>query len=274
MQGGITMALIHVDYHSRCLSGITDLYACIPSDMPKELMGKTNPYYARPTKTLVLLHGYSGASGDWITGSPVRELSGKYNIAIICPNGHNSFYLDSPRSGNNYGELVGAEVLEQARALFHLSDRREDTFIGGFSMGGFGAIRNGIKYSENYSKIMALSSAMIVKTLKNIADPASPQRARANAAYYEDCFGDLSKAEETDVNPEWLIEKYQAEGKEIPEMYLACGTEDMLINSSREFTKFLTEHNVPYKWDEHTGIHNWTFWNSCIEDAIKWMVED
>ena len=68
------MALYHVDYYSLALAGQTDFYAVIPNDVPP-FMADMSEHYKRPAKVLVLLHGYSGNSADWVTGSRIRELS-------------------------------------------------------------------------------------------------------------------------------------------------------------------------------------------------------
>ena len=156
------MALLHITYFSQALSGQNDFYAVLPNDLPPMMTMTPNPAFRRPMKTLVLLHGHGGAAADWLTGSGIQELASKYNLAVLMPNGRNSFYLDKEASGEAYGTFIGEELLAYARKTFGLSDRAEDTFIGGFSMGGFGALRNGLKYSQNYSKIMAFSSAIII----------------------------------------------------------------------------------------------------------------
>lgn len=77
------------------------------------------------------------------------------------PSGENRFYLDDEKSGELYGEFIGKELVEFTRKLFPLSDKREDTFIAGLSMGGYGAIRNGLKYAENFGCVIGLSAALV-----------------------------------------------------------------------------------------------------------------
>ena len=152
------MAVFRVTFYSRALAGQTDMCVVLPNDLPP-MISQMNPHYTRPMKTLVLLHGYSGGPWDWIMGSSIQELAGAYNLEVIMPNDRNSFYLDREPTGEAYATFVGEEVLEYARSTFGLSRKAEDTFIGGFSMGGFGALRTGLAFSHNYSKIAALSSA-------------------------------------------------------------------------------------------------------------------
>jgi enterochelin esterase-like enzyme len=88
-------------------------------------------------------------------------LAAQYGIAVIMPEGGNRFWVDNPETGISAGRLLGEELITITRAMFNLSDRREDTLIGGLSMGGYGAIRNGLKYNETFSTILAFSSALI-----------------------------------------------------------------------------------------------------------------
>ncbi|WP_446455883.1 alpha/beta hydrolase-fold protein [Tuanshanicoccus lijuaniae] len=97
-------------------------------------------------KTLYLLHGWSGNHDDWIKHASIVELAKKYHIAIILPNGENSFYTDFSEA-ESYGKMVAEDLLEETQRLFKLSHQTADTWIAGLSMGGYGALRLGLIYS-------------------------------------------------------------------------------------------------------------------------------
>lgn len=61
----------------------------------------------------------------------------------------NKFYVDNERSHEYYSRFIGEELVDMTRRLFPLSHQREDTFIAGLSMGGYGAIVNGLKYHKH-----------------------------------------------------------------------------------------------------------------------------
>lgn len=207
------MALFQVDYYSKALSKITCFHVILPNDVPLD-MRANNEYYDRNTKTLYLLHGYSGASKDWLMGSSIQELAIKYNLAIVMPSGDNSFYLDGKGTGKAYCQFVGQELIEYTRRTFGLSEKKEDTYIGGFSMGGFGAIHTGLFYSGVFGKIIALSSALIIHKIANIKEDFN--NGMADYYYYSSVFGDLEKLDESQNNPEYLIRKMKEEKKTIP----------------------------------------------------------
>lgn len=263
------MALFQVDFFSNSLARNTCFQLVLPNDTPS-YMTDGNDNYKRKMKTLFLLHGYSGASKDWLYSSAAQELAGKYNIAIVMPTGENSFYLDGKGTGKAYCRLVGQEIVDYVRNTFNLSMDKDDTFIGGLSMGGFGAIHTGLYYPKTFGKIVALSSALIIHNVKNITDEFKD--GIADYAYYASVFGDLDKLETSENNPEQLIRTLKAQNKSIPAIYMACGTEDFLLSENRVFHQFLKEHDVPVEYIEGPGTHNWDFWNFHLEPSIQWLL--
>jgi S-formylglutathione hydrolase FrmB len=241
----------------------------LPNDV-HPMMKEGNENYNRKMKTLFLLHGYSGSSKDWLLGSPVQELALKYNMAVIMPSGDNSFYLDAKGTGRAYCKFVGQELVDYIRNTFNIAMDKEDTFIGGLSMGGFGAIHTGLFYPETFGKIVALSSALIIRKIMNITEDFTD--AIADYDYYTSVFGNLDELENSVNNPEYLVKKLKEENKKIPDIYMACGTEDFLIEDNREFYKFLKDEEVDVKYIESPGAHTWDFWSSNLEPSIQWLL--
>ncbi len=265
------MATASFTFRSACLDRNADFFAILPNDVP-EMWTKANPHMQRPTKTLILLHGYTGHYMDWVYGSTIQELSGKYNLAVICPNAENSFYLDHPATGRKYASHVGRELVDYARKTFGLSDRREDTFIGGLSMGGFGSIHTALQFNHTFSKSFALSSALITHEVAQMK-PGS-DNGMANYEYYRLMFGDPEKLLDSDNNPETLIKKHLKAGDLMPKFYLACGTEDFLLTPNRQFRDFLAEQGADFEYHEGPGVHDMVFWNTWLEPALKWLTAE
>lgn len=99
-----------------------------------------------------MLTGFGDNANRLAQEANLSKFSDQYGIAIVVLEGSNLFYVDS-NPMTRYSTLVGEELIEITRKAFRLSDKREDTFIGGMSMGGFGAFYNGLKYSDVFSKI-------------------------------------------------------------------------------------------------------------------------
>ncbi|BBH20539.1 alpha-xylosidase [Paenibacillus baekrokdamisoli] len=263
------MAMLQVNFFSKAMRREVTFHALVPLDV-MEFPGQTKTE-KKPIKALYLLNGYSGTYSDWISFSRIRELSDKYRVAVFMPAGENHFYLDDVDKGALYGEYVGNELVAFTRDMFPLSHRREDTFIGGLSMGGYGAIRNGLKYAEHFSRIIALSSAIITYKIANAS--VDYNDGIADYKYFTRVFGDLDQLQGSDKDPEALILSLKRKEAAVPGLYLACGSEDFLLDVNQQFRDFLIAEQVEITYVESSGAHTWDFWNEYIEKALLWALQ-
>ena len=264
------MALMSVQFYSQSLCGSTEFKVILPNDV-NEMTRKDNPHYARPTKTLVLLHGYSGTNTEWLLNTRILEISTECNLAILCPLGGNSFYLDGPETGRKYCTYVGKELIDYASATFGLSKKREDIFIGGFSMGGFGAIHTALAFPEQFGKALCFSAALIQHNVEAMK-PDMPDDL-ANYAYYRFIFGEPEKMASSVNNPEYLLKQLKAQGRPIPGIFQCIGTEDFLYRENQLFRSFLTEQGVPFTYRETSGEHNHITVRHFLDEAIDFLLE-
>lgn len=222
-----------------------------------------------PYQTLYLLHGIFGNYTDWVNGTRIQRYAEEHDLVVVMPSGDNAFYVDQPVMNNYYGEFIGKELVELTRKMFPLSHKREDTFIGGLSMGGYGAMRNGLKYHDTFGRIIALSSALVLEDMpkRTNDDPFFINR----KDYAESCFGNLDELLTSDKNPKWLVQQLIKEQVTLPEIYMACGTEDFLLQSNQDFAGFLKEQGIHVTFETGTGGHEWDFWDTYIKKAIEWL---
>lgn len=260
------MAIIEVNFISKCLMRTVTFNAIIPVD---KFGPQAENAEQKPLKTLYLLHGIFGNYTDWVNGTRIQAWAEADDLAVIMPSGENRFYLDDEKSGELYGEFIGKELVEFTRKLFPLSDKREDTFIAGLSMGGYGAIRNGLKYAENFGCVVGLSAALVHDTWKD-ADNSAPIFT-FRRSYYEAVFGEYDKVKGSDKDPKALLLKLKEEGRPVPKMYLCCGTEDGLVTANRDFRDFLNENGVDLTYVEGPGKHDWVFWDTYIKKVLDWL---
>ena len=160
------MVLFRGDIKCKSLQRRTSISVILPADNIHFLQD-TEEIVPKPYRTLYLLHGLYGSDDIFLANTSIQKFAEDNGIAIVIPCGENSFYIDNPKAHAYYGEYVGQELLDITRNIFPLSHRREDTFIAGFSMGGYGAVRNGLKYHENFSKIGMISAALITDDIVN-----------------------------------------------------------------------------------------------------------
>ena len=85
--------------------------------------------------------------------------------------------------------------------------------------------------------------------------------------------GKPGQLRESDINPKYLIGQIKKAGGEIPDLYLACGTEDSLIDENRSFRAYLEENQIPVLYHEQPGEHDWDYWNKELQPAVRWLME-
>ena len=261
------MALIQVNFMSESLMRTVPVQVILPIDKPR-FPGMPEKE-ARPFKTLYLLHGVFGNNTDWVAGTCVKRWAEEKDLAVVMPSGENMFYVDQEKAHNYYGEYIGKELVEITRKMFPLSDKREDTFIAGLSMGGYGAVRNGLKYHDTFGCIGGFSSAFSVLDADQRTND-SPFFLE-NRDYAESFFGDLSKLLTSDKNPKWLIDKLKEEQAKMPKVYMACGKQDSLLYKNREMKDYMKNAGMDVTYEEGEGGHEWDFWNRYIKRFIDWL---
>ncbi len=260
------MAFATINFFSKALNRTTTVNVVIPSD---KRMKEGLPAPSRgPYKTLYLLHGILGNYTDWVNGTRVQKLSDMYNLCVVMPSGDNKFYADSEISGDMYGKFIGEELVQLTRDTFNLSDKREDTFIGGLSMGGFGAITNGLRHPETFSHICAFSSALIKeKILESVDEPGHDFFTRRQ---YATLFG-VETVEDfvgCESDYDFLAKRLAESGAEKPQIYMACGKQDGLFKWNEDFRDLLWDLDYDLIWEEWDGKHDWIFWDEAIERSI------
>ena len=261
------MALIQVNMLSKTLMRTVPVNVILPVDkltFPGMPVREEKPY-----KTLYLLHGIFGNYTDWVSGTRIQRFAEEHDLAVVMPSGENAFYVDQPDGHDFYGRFIGEELVDVTRKMFPLSHKREDTFIGGLSMGGYGAMRNGLKYSDTFGCIAALSGAF---HMEEMAERASDEGIFfATRTFAQARFGDLSQLLNSDKNPKHLAKQLKNTGKPLPRIYMACGDKDSLLESNKSMADLLKEYGFDTTFEVGPGAHEWDFWDTYIKRAIEWL---
>lgn len=262
------MAFIKMDMMSQSLLRKVPVNIIIPIERITVPGFPAPPPVDKPFKTLYLLHGAFSGYMDWALGMSIQQYAEAHNIAVIMPEGENSFYLDHPERFSYYSTFIGEELVEMTRKLFPLSDKREDTFIGGLSMGGYGAMHNGLKYHSTFSTIISLSGGFTIEDAVNSKPDAEILIFRRDFAEFG--FGNLDTLLESDRNPKCQIKQLIEEGSDIPDIYMACGEQDFLLENNNDFADFLCKNNVNVTYETAPGTHDSVFWDTYIKKALDW----
>lgn len=265
------MALLDIRFKSLELGRNVSMTVILPVDII-DYANNNNISAKPPYKTLYLLNGIYGDSSEWITHTNIKSIAESNNLCVIMPSGENSFYRNHGR-GRNYSNFIGQELINITRDMFNLSTKREDTFIGGYSMGGFGALYNGLKYSNKFSKIVGLSPALIFDYAFNKSNISSCEY---ELSFIQNCFGSLENIDVNEFIPEYVIKDNIENDKKIPDIYLSCAEDDVnLIYPTRKFKEFLEQNKnfVNYYYREGQGGHCWKYWDMQLEEVINWLLD-
>lgn len=239
------MALITASFMSKSLMRTVPVNIIMPTDK-LTFPGQPEPSN-EPKKLLVLLHGIFGNYTDWVTGTRVQAFAEAHDLAVVMPSGDNKFYCDSSTTGDRYGTFIGVELVDFMRKTFNVSKKREDTYIAGLSMGGYGTFLHGFSHPERFAAMCPLSAAVSMGS---------------------------RDGEEFDptTDPESLAEGIAKSGRKFPKLYIACGKQDFLYDANVKFRDKLISLGADVTWDEtEEHGHEWRFWDLELEKALKWL---
>lgn len=259
------MANLEFQFHSKALKKVTTVNVILP-EVHKKAEGIGNP--GTPYKTLYLLHGLSGDHTNWMRKTSIERYANDYGIAVVMPNVGRSWYTDTVY-GEKYLTFVAEELPAVCRSYFKgMSDKREDNYVAGLSMGGYGAMKIALTYPDNYCGCASLSGALDI-TRKN--RPRDLVEWRALFGYELKDFDELTGTEH-DVYA--LVRKNHAAGIPFPKLFLWCGTEDDLIHNNHWMRDLLEELKIEHAYSESEGDHSWKWWDLHIQDALEFLFKE
>lgn len=252
------MALLTINYKSKTIGMNHQFIAILPEDVsyfnteiePKQL------------KTMLLLHGLSSDETSYMRYTSIERYANDHQIAVIMPNADHSGYSNM-KFGHKYFDYV-LEVFDYAHQILPLSQKREDNFIAGHSMGGYGTIKYALTQGHRFAKACPLSSVFNAQTFIDIDWNDFSGQAIA---------GVDKMTQDTELDPYYLVDKAIAESKVIPELLIMCGTEDQLYEDNKQFIAYLDAQNVSYQFEDGPGEHDYAYWDKAVKRAMEWFIE-
>jgi len=255
--------LLNCQFRSAVLRRNTAITVIIPT--PEEMekpMGKD-------MKVLYLLHGLHGDESSWVRYTNVERYAMEKDIVIVMPGVGNSFYQDMVH-GERFYTYMTQELPKFVQGLFPVSKKREDTFIAGLSMGGYGAFYLGLSRPDLYGAAASLSGAV------DIGFRVTPVQLPEGAPmpfFAEDCFGDITKVAHSNRDVVELYINAREAGRQLPRLYQSCGTRDYLYGMNKLFYAEMTRQGAEICWRETEGMeHEWDFWDMEIRYLLdNWL---
>lgn len=241
-----------------------------------KLVGKTLPYnvllpvnYNQPESrskrypVIYLLHGFSGHYTNWLEKTKLVDYTAGYEFIIVMPEGNDGWYTDSATvPTDKYESYIVQELIPDVEKRFRASSEREGRAIAGLSMGGYGAIKFGLKHPEMFALAASLSGAFSAATW-DAKDPG------AISTSLKQAFGPADSATRAANDVPKLVRETKAKNTTLPYFYVDCGTEDHLFADNREFISLLVELKIPHEYRQLPGGHSWTYWDSQVQEVLR-----
>lgn len=253
------MAFMTINYKSPTIGMNQSFTAIVPED--DSFFKQHEP--VKPLKMLLLLHGLSSDATSYMRFTSIERYAEAHQLAVIMPNADHSGYANMA-FGHSYYDYI-LEIYNYAHQVLPVSKKREDNFIAGHSMGGYGTIKFALTQSHLFSKAAPLSAVFDVQSLLDIEWNDFDPKAIA---------GEALKVKGTELDTYHLVDEAVDKGATLPELFIQCGTEDFLYDDNQRFMKYLDKKGINYKYEEGPGEHDYAFWDKAIERTIEWLVEE
>jgi len=245
------------------------------------LVGKTLPYsvvlpssYSVAGQTAVqypvlyLLHGLSGHYSNWLAKTKLKEYAAQYQMIIVTPEGNDGWYTDSATvPADKYETYIVQELLPDVESRFRTLKARAGRAIAGLSMGGYGALKFGLKYPERFIFAASMSGAF---------DPAVRAEDDRRFAWEYlrpsilQTFGAPASSTRAANDLHNLARTLPAERiASLPFFYFDCGTEDGFLATNLELAQIFLERKIPHEFRQLPGGHNWAYWDAQVQEVLR-----
>lgn len=261
------------NFISYTLNRTVDITVVVPTPTIPESMGMGMKAGEKPKHTpkekypvLYLLHGMGNNHATWTGYTNVEFFAEERNMAVVMISAENKSYVNHP-SGDKFYDFINKELPDFVCGMFPISERSEDTYIAGLSMGGFGTLVHALNNPDRFAAFGAFSAAISLNpaALSNMGDGgASDSEALAAKV--------MTDKPNPQFDPNSLADKIHEEGRKFPKCYIACGAKDFLYEANQQFRDKLIGYGADVTWFETPNHgHEWRFWNLVVEQFLDWM---
>jgi S-formylglutathione hydrolase FrmB len=221
--------------------------------------------------TIYLLHGYSGNQDDWVTRTGLVSYAKEYNFIIITPDGKNSWYTNSSTVKNkNFEDYIMKDLIPFVDNKYRTLGTRHGRAIAGLSMGGYGAMKFGLKYPSTFFFAASFSGALQFPGVLESLYKSNTMKSLEPSL--KETFGEVNGEHWKKNDPMFYADS--ASVANMPYLYISIGKDDAIsgiVETNRTFTEKLRKRNALYEYHELPGVHNWVFWDKEIS-MVLWKI--
>lgn len=256
------MALITCDFFAESLGLSTSMTVILPQATSDQI-GLAGRAGAGRFPVLYLLHGMSDDHTIWLRRTSIERYVAPLGLAVVMPAVARSYYCDMAH-GLNYWRFISEELPRLVQGFFPISDRREDTFVAGLSMGGYGAFKLALNHPERFAAAASLSGALDPVALFDIWGPE-------RVSEFNDIFGSREQIPGTLNDLYHLATGLKKRQTPQPELFQCCGSEDFLYQHNLTFKRHLESEKLDFTWRSGPGTHEWGYWDAEIQQVLNWL---
>jgi Predicted esterase len=260
------MALVDINFFSYTLGMDTSMKVLLPEKRGAEPVLQMDKKYP----VLYLLHGHGDDQTAWIRKSNIELLVRDYDLIVVMPTTHRGFYTNG-KHGPRYFDFFTKELPTVVSNFFPASNRREDTYVAGLSMGGYGAYKLALSCPDLYAGAASMSGGLYpLGVLEAGTAMFSVPDFVDNALNF---FGNQEEYVNSQDDLEYLIEQLDKKDVPKPKLFQSCGLQDPLYKANSKFRDYINNNTTTFKYvyEESEGAHNWDFWNKDLPKLIRYF---
>ena len=220
---------------------------------------------------LYLLHGLTGHYNDWLSRTNLADYAAQYRLIVVTPEGNDSWYIDSATApSEKYESYILKELIPDVQQRYRTIEARYGRAIAGLSMGGYGAVKFGLKSPTTFVFAGSMSGAFGVTRFTE--QEIGPSGLQTSLKLFGAAGSDTRK--QNDVFE--LIKQLPANHVgALPFFYFDCGTEDsaLIFPYNRELAGLMAEKKIPHEYRELPGDHSWGYWDRQVQEVLELAVK-
>ncbi len=242
------MAFARINYFSRSLGKASSFSVVFPDD----------PSVPRPYAVFYLLHGLSDDDTIWMRRTSIERYVEGMPLVVVMPDGGRGWYTNA-QIGPAYEDDLIKDVVGLVDRTLPVKAERAGRAIGGLSMGGYGAVKLGLKHHAMFASVNSHSGALAI-----LQEPLDTEGRKDLGPELERLFGKSPKGGPED--PFGIVERLD-HGR-IPALRIDCGKGDFLLEQNRAFHRHLEAMHIAHEYEEFVGVHSWEYWDEHVRAAI------
>lgn len=203
---------------------------------------------------LYLLHGHGGRYDSWVklTKKSLTQDATKWQMIVVCPDGQNSWYWDSPVDPTSqFDTYVSLELVAYVDRNYKTVASSKGRAISGFSMGGHGGLWLGINHPDVFGACGSMSGGVDIRPFPNNWDMKKWLGAYKQNIERWNRYTVITQLDKIEPNSLSII--------------IDCGKDDFFFQVNEKLHKEMLYRNIPHDYIVRPGAHTHEYWNNAVD---------